>query len=107
MNHIDLDVESKNAIIRKLQQDNLTLEYIEKEAFDQSEGQAAWTELRGIQSYDLCDYYYRIAGQKAWYRVALFEDASIHLITEDEEENDAETRPNFVKWLSERVEYSL
>lgn len=45
--------------------------------------------------------------KKAWYRVVLFKNGTTTAETEYEEKRWSENNSNFIRWLTDRIEYEL
>lgn len=53
--------------------------------------------------------YFRIKPEpkKAWYRIALHRSGTIVTLGEGDDEQAWQSKPNFVRWLTDRIEYEL
>jgi len=74
----------------------------------QSNHNGEWFDL---PSPSFCDpiSLYRIKPEpkKGWYRVVLFKNGTTTAEDEDQEKRWSENNPNFVRWLTDRIEYEL
>ena len=71
-----------------------------------------WIDLESVR-FDSCVESYRIKPEpkKAWYRVALWSGTlgcrMVTLAISDYEEKQCEDQRDFVRWLTDRIEYTL
>lgn len=93
-----LEQQSRDAVIAYLQDSSVRLEFCGKRKG------CAWVTNKDL-NFDLNIFYYRIAQPNPWYRVALFNDGVV-AATRDEEEEYYVKSKNFVKWLTNRIEYT-
>ena len=94
-----LEQQSRDAVIAYLQDSSVKLEYRAKDEED-------WFKNTN-NDFDLDYYYFRIAQPKPWYRVALMNYGLILLSSTDSAyEGDVANCSRFIKWITERIEYS-
>jgi len=67
-----------------------------------------WEDVRS-PSFESPAKLYRIKPEpkKGWYRVVLFKNGTTTAEDEDQEKRWSENNPNFVRWLTDRIEYEL
>lgn len=78
--------------------------------FDWIEGQIGhkWSDVGAIDfTKSVIRYRIKPEPRKAWYRVVLFRNGTTTAETEYEEKRWSENNPNFVRWLTDRIEYEL
>lgn len=95
----ELEEQSKKAVIAYLQDSSVRLECKPKLNNE-------W-ENNETDRFIMDIYYYRIAQPKPWVRVALFKDGGVETVHNSElAEKVVADYPQFVKWLTDRVEYT-
>jgi len=69
---------------------------------------AQWEDCE-YPSFNQMPVRYRIKPEpkKGWYRVVLFKNGTTTAEDEDQEKRWSENNPNFVRWLTDRIEYTL
>lgn len=103
--NVELEEQSKQAVIAYLQDSNVRLEESIKNNIE-------WREKPDNGHFNIKIYHYRIAQPKKWYRVSLLLRNSNRSKTEIivvENENDEKYYSNlerFIKWLTDRIEYN-
>lgn len=93
-----LEQQSREAVIAYLQDSSVRLEFKMK-------CNEKWLPVLTVGYFNFANYYYRILQPKPWYRVALFKSRTMSVDNEEEEEYYRQSL-NFIKWLTERIEYS-
>lgn len=92
-----LEQQSHAAVIAYLQDSSVRLEKTHKY-------ELVWS-INCSETFYMCLLYYRIAQPKPWYRVALFDD-DVYTARNEKQENNMASCAGFIKWLTERIEYS-
>lgn len=93
-----LEKQSREAVIAYLQDSSVRLE---RKCLEYDNN---WIVKNDSLIFDLKNNYYRIAQPKLWYRVALMEYGVEVVISEHGEEKHNNSS-DFIKWLTERIEY--
>lgn len=94
-----LEQQSRDAVIAYLQDSGVRLEYARKDS-------EQWYTKLDCPAFDLSFYYYRIAHPKPWFRVALTKYGA-GVADNSEKENEIEHMEIFIKWLTDRIYYSV
>lgn len=98
----ELYEQSRLAIIAYLQDHKIKLESYEKN----SSASGKWNlDTKHEKSFDLENFYYRIANAQPWYRVGLTVDRKTVTADNEHQEKLLENGAGFVKWITERTEY--
>lgn len=98
-----LEQQSRDAVIAYLQDSSVRLEH----AIKRADGVLEWRlEENHVSFYfDVC--YYRIAPPKPWYRIALtIRGPYIISNAYHSKEHDIARNPEFIRWLTDRIEYT-